>query len=80
MAMDVWLGSITALLQLDDSKRYLCSIPNTKGRLLLGGKGAEAQTGPGDFVLRSRQSLRYFLSLPVRSVHIFKSLRGRIFT
>lgn len=59
-ALDVWLGWRTALLQLDDSGRYLSSRVNIGGRPLLTEKSAERPTGHKDFVVGGRQSPVYF--------------------
>lgn len=59
--MDVWLGLLGAVLQLDDNGRYSCSFPNTGERLLGIGKNTNAQTGHNSFVLRGGQSLGYLL-------------------
>lgn len=58
--MDVRLGWLTALLQLDDGIRHSCKLPNTSGRPLLAVKGAVAQTKHSDAVVRIGQSSGHF--------------------
>lgn len=60
-AVDVWLGWPTALLQLDYSGRYLCSLHNTGERLLLTGKGPETQTRRSELVASGEKLHDYFL-------------------
>lgn len=79
MLLSAWLGWLAALLQLDDSGKYLRSLLNTCGRPLLTGKGVEAQTEHKDCVVKGGQSPGSFLSLPMTSANIFTSLRSCIF-
>lgn len=53
------LGWLAALLQPEDSRRYWCLLSLTGGKLLLTGKGADAQTGHKNFVIRGQQSTGY---------------------
>lgn len=53
---EVWLDWLTAVLNLDESKEWPCSLPKTGGSLLLTRRGAEAKTGQSDFVVASRES------------------------
>lgn len=55
-AMSVWTGWLAALLQLNDNRRYPCSLLITDGRLLLIRLGTEAETGHSAFVLWGGQS------------------------
>lgn len=77
-AIDLWLVWAAALLQPDCCRSYLCS--NTGKRLPLTGRGAEAQTGLKDFVVRGTQSPGDLLLLSVMSAHTFTSIHGHLST
>lgn len=57
--MDVGLGWLAAVLNLDKSIVLLCSLSRTEKRLLLTEQSAEVQTGHNDFVLKDVKSSGY---------------------
>lgn len=59
-AMEVWLGWLAAVLNLDRNFVVPCSLPEIGGRLLLMLCGTEVQTAYDDFVFRIRESPGYF--------------------
>lgn len=56
LAMDGWLRKLIALLQLDDSGRYLCSLLNAGRRLLVTENRAEAEVQHNALVVKGGQS------------------------
>ena len=60
-AMDVWIGWVVALLNLDHDVYFKSWLPGTGGRLLLTGKDADDQCGHNDFVVRDGESPGYFV-------------------
>lgn len=63
--MNVWLGWLNTLLQLDSNGKYLCGVPNTGERLLLIGKTGEAQVGQNDIFIKDGQSPGYSFIITV---------------
>lgn len=64
--MKVWIGWLAAVLSLNENGVSPCSFPETGVRLPLTGHRTKAQTGHNYFVVRDKESSRYF----------FKSYRG----
>lgn len=64
--MEVWLGWLATVLNLDENGVSQCSLPDTGRELLLTGRGAEAQTGHNNFVVKNGGSPGYFVLVPVK--------------
>lgn len=78
--MNLWLGSLIEMLQLDDGERYSCSSPSIGRRLLLTGKSAERLTGQNDSGALGGSHQDTLLSLLLILARIPGSFRGNITT
>lgn len=59
-ALDVWIGWLLALLNLDSDGERGAQVPRTGGRFLLTGEGCPDQTGHNDFPTEKRNNPGYF--------------------
>lgn len=60
-AMDVWLGWLAVVLNLDKKENFTCSFSITYGRLLLTRRWLQTQTEPKDLVAKSGESPGFFI-------------------
>lgn len=60
VGVDLWLGWLAVVLNLDRNNLSLCSLPKTGEKLLLTGRGAEAQTRQNDSAVGAGESPEYF--------------------
>lgn len=59
-ALDVWIGIVSSLLDMDRRGKDRSWLPKTGGRFLLSGKGVTDQCGHNDFPVRESGSPGYF--------------------
>ena len=59
--MDVGLGWIATLLELDNRRQWPSSLPNSGGRFLLTSRDCPEQSGHNDFPVRAQGSPGFFL-------------------
>lgn len=75
-AMDVWLGSLAAVLSLDETGKLPCSSPRTGGEPLLAGQSAAAQARRNDLVVRDGERLEYvFAEIKEERTHLHITTR-----
>lgn len=70
--MDVSLGKLVAVLNLDSDDVSPCRFPRTGAGLLLTARGPNAQKRHKDFVVKEKESPRYFFTATSKVIaHFF---------